>query len=404
MTLREFMRFHLLKTLLVLVVIQIAVVAYVQNMNHKPVAEADNAVVFAGQRVKISPLTNDMDKDEKDTISLMNIGKPLHGNVSRDESQLIYIPEKIFAGSDSFTYTITDGRKESKPSWIVVKVNENQKPLASRDIYELYSGETCNVEVLANDMDREGDSVFIQGYSNPRYGSISRVDNMLVYTSTSSPARVDSFKYVISDGLKNSDSATVVVNIKSKSDPCFPWLSADIGNVALPGSFTCMNRSIVLQASGSDIWDNTDGFRYAYQRVSGDCEMLAKIENFNASHEWAKAGVMIRETLAGGSKCAFTALTNKNGATFHHRFKAGQGMEGGNNKQEIKAPYWVKIARKGDTINHYISANGSNWELLNTTEFPMKKEVYIGFALTSHNNGELAKAAFSNYSLKCVNK
>ncbi len=404
MTLREFMRFHLLKTLLALVVIQIAVVAYVQNMNHKPVAETDNAVVFAGQRVKVSPLTNDMDKDEKDTISLMNIGKPLHGNVSRDESQLIYVPEKTFAGSDSFTYTITDGRKESKPSWIVVKVNENQKPVAGKDVYELYSGGSCSVEVLANDMDREGDSVFIKGYSNPRYGAVSLVENTLVYASSSSQSRVDSFKYVISDGLKNSDSAAVVINIKSKSDPCFPWLSADIGNVSLSGSFTCMGRSVVLQASGSDIWDNADGFRFAYQCVSGDCELQAKIESFNAGHEWAKAGIMIRETLAGGSKCAFTTLTNKNGATWHHRFEAGQGMEGGNNKQEIKAPYWVKIVRKGNTINHYISANGAQWELLNTSELPMKKEVYIGFALTSHDNGALAKAAFSNYSLKCVNK
>lgn len=404
MTLREFMRFHLLKTLLALVVIQIAIVAYVQNMNHKPVAQPDNAVVFAGQRVKVSPLTNDMDKDEKDTISLMNIGKPLHGSVFRDEDQLIYAPEKTFVGTDSFTYTITDGRKESKPSWIVVNVNENQKPVAGKDVYELYSGGSCNIEVLANDMDREGDSVFIKGYSNPRYGNISRVDNMLVYASTSSPARVDSFKYVISDGLKNSDSATVVLNIKSKSDPCYPWLSADIGNVALPGSFTCMGRSVVLQASGSDIWDNADGFRFAYQRVSGDCELQAKVESLNAGHEWAKVGVMIRESLAGGSKCAFTTITNKNGATWHHRFKAGQGMEGGNNKPEIKVPYWIKIERKGNTINHYISANGANWELLNTSELPMKKEVYIGFALTSHDNSALAKAVFSNYSLKCANK
>ena len=404
MTLREFMQFHLLKTLLALVVIQIAVVAYVQNMNHKPVAQPDNAFVFAGQQIKISPLTNDMDKDEKDTISLMNIGKPLHGNVSRDEKKLIYIPERSFAGTDSFTYTITDGRKESKPSWVVVKVNENQKPIAGKDVYELYTGGSCNIEVLVNDMDREGDSVFIQGYSNPRYGNISREDNMLVYASTSFPARVDSFKYVISDGLNNSDSATVVLNIKSKSDPCYPWLSADIGNVALPGSFTCKNPSIVLSASGSDIWDNADGFRFAYQRVSGDCEMLAKVESLKAGHEWAKAGVMIRESLAGGSKCAFTTITNKNGATCLYRINTGEGMEGGNSNPEIKAPYWIKITRNGNMISHYISANGAKWELLSTTELPMKKEVYIGFALTSHDNGALAKAVFSNYSLKYANK
>jgi regulation of enolase protein 1 (concanavalin A-like superfamily) len=405
MTLREFMRFHLLKTLLIFVVIQIAIVAYLQNFNHRPEALPDSASVFAGQSVKISPLPNDIDKDEKDEPVLKNFTKPLHGKVIKDENLLSYTPDKGFVGTDSFTYTITDGRKESKNSWIVVQVNKNQGPIAGRDFAEIYSGSRAVIDVLGNDNDRENDSVFIKGYSQPRYGNVSLVDKKLVYSPTISQAKTDSFRYVSSDGLSNSDSATVVVNVKSKSDPNYPWLSSDIGDAAIPGSFTRVNNTFKIVASGSDIWNSYDGFRYAYQYVSGDCEMYTKVESLEGNNEWAKAGLMIRETLAGSSKCAFVIISNKNGATYHQRFSANSGMEGGEKKTEIKAPYWVKIVRKGNSISYYVSSNGAKWDVLFTLDVPMTKDVYIGFAVTSHNNSEQAKAVFSNYKMtgKTVN-
>ena len=75
-------------------------------------------------------------------------------------------------------------------------------------------------------------------------------------------------------------------------------------------------------------------------------------------------------------------------------------MEGGEPNRDIKAPYWVKLVRKGNTFNYYISPNGIKWDKLGSAEVPMEKNVYIGFALTSHNNEEVCKAVFKNYQLK----
>ena len=49
---------------------------------------------------------------------------------------------------------------------------------------------------------------------------------------------------------------------------------------------------------------------------------------------------------------------------------------------------------------YFISENGIKWEKIDSQENPMAKNVYIGFAYTSHDNSKLGKVVFSNYKLK----
>jgi hypothetical protein len=258
------------------------------------------------------------------------------------------------------------------------------------------------IDVLRNDNDREGDSIFIKGYSQPADGCLNIVANKFVYYPKVSSATIDSFQYVINDGMNNSDSVTVEINVKDKNDPCYPWLSCDIGNVNKPGNFSCMKKSFFIEASGSDIWNNVDEFRYAYQYVSGDCEIYAKVESLEGTNEWAKAGLMVRESLNGNSRCAFVCVSNKNGIASHQRVMTGESMEG-NGKSEIKAPYWIKLVRKGNSFSYLYSADGSKWKTLGSADVIMDKKVYIGFAVTSHNNNEMCKAVYSNYKLTAKN-
>jgi len=74
-------------------------------------------------------------------------------------------------------------------------------------------------------------------------------------------------------------------------------------------------------------------------------------------------------------------------------------MEGGNRTLEAKAPYWIKLVRKGNAFSYYDSPDGQKWNNLGNAEVPMNKFVFAGFAVTSHNNSEIGKAVFSNYYL-----
>ncbi|MBN1927050.1 MAG: cadherin-like domain-containing protein [Prolixibacteraceae bacterium] len=396
---REFFRFHLLKVLLGLIVLMLATFAFIQNYNHRPLAQTDNTTVIEDRTVSISPLMNDTDKDRDNELTLKSISPPLFGKAEQKANKLFYTPETGFTGIDSFAYTISDGKKESKKAYVVIQVIKNLAPVTNRDIGEVYSGGSTLINVLGNDNDNEGDSIFIEEFTQPLFGKLSKINNKLVYSAGNGPAQADSFMYIASDGKTNSNETPVIISIKSKNDPCYPWLSADVGDAAIPGNLTCENKSILIEASGSDIWNNRDGFHYAYQYVNGDCEMLAKVQSLEATNEWAKAGLMIREDLSGGSKMAFVCVTNKNGITNHKRMALNNGVEGGERYPEVTTPYWVKIIRKGDTFSYFVSPDGNSWKLMESAEVFMQKNVYVGFAVTSHNNSETCKAEFRNYKL-----
>jgi hypothetical protein len=324
---------------------------------------------------------------------------PKHGTIKQKGNNIIYSPTSGFTRTDSFAYTISDGRHESKEAYIVITVNKNLPPVANRDSVIAYSGSSIPINVLDNDKDPEGDSLIIKEITQPLYGQLKLINNKLIYKANSIPPKTDSFNYTIIDGINISNKASVVITIKSKTDPSYPWLSSDLGNYTKIGSFLCINKKIIINSSGNDIWNSFDGFRYTYQYISGDCEMVTKVESFDAKEEWAKAGVMLRESLYGGSKSFFVCVTNKNGIAVNQRLSNDDLTENGDAKQNITAPYWVKISRKGNTINYFCSPNGNNWSSMGEIKISLKNDIFIGFAVTSHNNNEMCKAVFSNFYL-----
>ena len=74
-------------------------------------------------------------------------------------------------------------------------------------------------------------------------------------------------------------------------------------------------------------------------------------------------------------------------------------MQGDSTNPKIKAPYWIKLVRKGNSFEFYTAPNGSKWEVIGTIDLPMDKNSFVGFAVSSHNNKEISKAIFSNYRL-----
>ena len=114
-----------------------------------------------------------------------------------------------------------------------------------------------------------------------------------------------------SGGLAASSAAQAAASLA--------WLSADVGNVGQPGSDSRSGGSVSIHASGGDIWGNADAFRFVSMRLSGDGELAARVVGLENTDAWAKAGVMIRETLTAGSPFAMSVVTPSNGAGFQFR-------------------------------------------------------------------------------------
>jgi len=158
-----------------------------------------------------------------------------------------------------------------------------------------------------------------------------------------------------------------------------------------------------MTASGADIWlvngVEADEFHFAYKTLTGAGSIVAKVQSVDNTNGWAKAGVMIRESLSPDSAHAFAAITPANGVAAQGRPSTG-GTSFNTNQTGIVAPYWVKLERNisgNFTISH--SANGSTWQQVTGAtpqNIPMGSNVYIGLALTSHDAALTCQAVFSN--------
>ncbi|MEN6575473.1 MAG: discoidin domain-containing protein [Phycisphaerales bacterium] len=150
-----------------------------------------------------------------------------------------------------------------------------------------------------------------------------------------------------------------------------------------------------VTGAGADIWNNSDEFTYAYKTLTGDGSLIARVVSIGpGSNTWSKGGVMIRDSLNGGSTHASMVLTANtdgaagNGASFQYRPATDGASSNVDSTSVIAAPYWVKIERIGDTLTGYTSADGKTWAQKGTTAIAMKAPVYIGLCVTSHAAGE----------------
>ncbi len=200
------------------------------------------------------------------------------------------------------------------------------------------------------------------------------------------------------DGATDTDNVTITVEAASGTpgDLPSPWVHADIGDVLADGSATYSDGTFTIIGSGMDIWYANDEFHYVYQSLSGDGVLIARVESVENTDSWAKAGVMIREELTNNAKNALMAVTPLQGLSFQYRTTTGGQSD--YTKVSGSAPHWVKIERSGNTFTGSISTDGSSWSVVGSTTISMNTDVYIGMAVTAHNDGELCTAGFSNVS------
>jgi phospholipase/lecithinase/hemolysin len=183
-------------------------------------------------------------------------------------------------------------------------------------------------------------------------------------------------------------------SVNPGTTPSPPWHSQDIGAVGQPGSsYYATNGTFTVAGSGSDIWDTADAFQYLYQSFSGDGTVIARITGVQDTDGFAKACLMFRESLDPGARNVAEFITPEEGAGFQWRANTG-GPSDYEDGLVANTPYWLKLQRAGNAFNGYTSADGSNWTLTGSVNISMATSVYIGLAVTAHNNSLLNTSTF----------
>jgi len=165
---------------------------------------------------------------------------------------------------------------------------------------------------------------------------------------------------------------------------------------------------ITLSGGGADIWGVADEFRFAYKPLNGNGSIVAKIESLENTNVWAKAGIMIRDSVDPGARNAMAYITPDGRVGWQYRLlPAGTSDSTRSDAGAVTLPHWLRLTRTGNAIKAEHSSDGTTWEAMveaaNPTEptvrdILMESTVCIGLAVTSHAAGVVTTAEFSNVS------
>jgi uncharacterized delta-60 repeat protein len=242
-------------------------------------------------------LGNDTDP-ENDPLAAILVSSPASGALTFNANgTFVYTPTAGFVGTDSFTYKPFDGTNEGNVTTVTISVNPvNSPPVAADDQYTT----TEDVGViwpawlgpLANDSDPDGTPltpVLVSGAAN---GFVELFpDGRLTYIPNANWSGTDSFTYKVTDGVFESNVATVTVTVTPVNDaptagndsftvaedtplsvqqPGVLVNDADIDSAALTAVLVTgpANGTLALDADGSFVYTpnanfaGTDSFTY----------------------------------------------------------------------------------------------------------------------------------------------
>ncbi|HET7694711.1 MAG TPA: nitrilase-related carbon-nitrogen hydrolase [Vicinamibacterales bacterium] len=260
---------------------------------------------------------------------------------------------------------------------------------------------TITVSVSAADGD--GSVTGVELFAN---GTSIATDTAAPYAFTWSNVPAGSYA-LTAKATDNSGAATTsaAVNVTVSNSPPgslpAPWQTQDIGAVGLTGTASANGGTFTIEGAGADIWSTADAFRYVWQPISGDADIVARVASVENVHAWVKAGVMIRETLTADSRHGLMLVSPGKGLAFQRRTQTG-GISTSTSGIAGTAPAWVKLERRAAVISAYYSWDGANWTLVASDTIAMGANVYAGLVVSSHTTSELATATFDSVTVQPV--
>ena len=133
--------------------------------------------------------------------------------------------------------------------------------------------------------------------------------------------------------------------------------------------------------------DFADELHFVHQPLSGDGSIVARVVSQEDSHEWAKAGVMVKERLEVGAPYAALMVTPDHGVRLQWGFEHDiAGSEDG------AAPRWLRLTRSGDVVTGYESSDATSWEEVGEVDLgDLPSTVEVGLFVTSPMSMEIER-------------
>ena len=207
----------------------------VEPINDMPQLTGEEITILEDESILLMGLVaNDFDEDGDD-LSIQNYSQGKNGGAIEliSSNVLRYAPEANYFGTDSFTYTVTDGNKNLVTATVNVLVKEvNDAPSVTDEVVTVLEDSSILLSgLLDNDKDIDEDQLMISSFEQSQnFGVVELVkENVLRYTPAADFSGIDSFKYSVSDSRGGKVSGTVTVIVSEVND--IPVAKVDAFNV-----------------------------------------------------------------------------------------------------------------------------------------------------------------------------
>jgi len=191
-----------------------ATIAVTPNPNRAPVVDDDQATTDEDTAVSIGLTGSDPDCD---TLAWSIADAPAHGVLSGDAPALTYTPAPDFHGTDSFTWSVSDGELSSTVATVTITINPvNDSPVAHELSVVTVEDESVEITLTADDAD--GDALAYSIGDSPTHGTLLGSGSEYTYVPAPEFAGADQFSFIASDGAAQSAPAIVTIEVRAVDD------------------------------------------------------------------------------------------------------------------------------------------------------------------------------------------
>lgn len=191
------------------------------GMSSPPVVHDLTVTISSLQVAELVLFGDDADGDD---LTFMLVDPPSHGNLTgidnsgAQTARVYYQPAIGFSGSDTFTFRATDGSYWSNTATVRLTLLGEGRPPEPRDgAWSAPTGRTVALSLVAEDED--GDELEFSVVTPPGHGSLGAIQRIgpqeAVVSYTSSPGfhGTDELEFAVSDGMFDSQPASVRVEV-----------------------------------------------------------------------------------------------------------------------------------------------------------------------------------------------
>lgn len=188
--------------------------------NLPPSAADDSASTPEDTTLTIAVLANDFDPNQ-DALALVALTQPINGAVTIVANQVRFEPAANFNGTNTFTYTVSDGRGAGAVGQVTVVVTPvNDPPVANDQGRFTVAGDTQEAFVLqASDVDGDTLTFLIEAF--PLDGQVRHFNPQTgqgVFVPAHGFVGTDVLRFRVSDGPASSRLAPFVFEVTAPQD------------------------------------------------------------------------------------------------------------------------------------------------------------------------------------------